>query len=261
MSASYTMPRRHLPIAPARFSPRTGFAIGSVGLLLIAASLMWLFQITGDARRFPVNEVEVLGTLDYTDRNELRGLVVNQTLSGFYRLDIDQIRSDVKKMPWIAEAHIRRVWPDRISIEVIEHEPAARWNSDSLISKKFELFKPPQLEADSVQRAEWLNFFANFPQLTGGAGRHEAVLSAYRTLQVYLQPFNVSVMALLEDDRQSQSFVLANNVRVNLGVTDWEERVQRFVQVYTRLVEPMGGRAVKFDMRYPNGFALSEIKS
>ncbi len=261
MSASYTLPRRQLPIAPARFSPRTGFVIGSVGLLFIAACLMWLFQITGDARRFPVNEVEVLGTLDYTDRDELRGLVVNQTLSGFYRLDIDQIRRDVKQLPWIAEAHIRRVWPDRISIEVIEHEPAARWNNDSLISKKFELFTPPQLEVDSVQRAEWLNFFATFPQLTGGPGRHEAVLSAFRTLEVYLKPHNVSVMALLEDDRQSQSFVLSNNARVNLGVTDWEERVQRFVQVYTRLVEPMGGRAVQFDMRYPNGFALSEIKS
>lgn len=261
MTTSYTMPRRHLPIAPARFSPKTGLVIGTLGLVLIAAAMLWLFQITGDARRFPVNEVEVLGTLDYTNRDELRGLVVKQTLSGFYRLDIDQIRRDVKKMPWIAEAHIRRVWPDRISIEVMEHEPAARWNNDSLISKKFELFKPPQLEADSIQRAEWLHFFSNFPQLAGGPGRHEAVLSAFRTLEVYLQPYNVAVMALLEDDRQSQSFVLENNVRVKLGVTDWEERVQRFVRVYARLVEPMGGRAVQFDMRYPNGFALSEIKS
>jgi len=252
-----SLPRRHLPLMPLRFSPRARVGVGSLGILALIAMTAWVVVITGDARRFPLNEVEVLGTLDYTDRGELRELVVRQTLNGFYRLDIDAIRKDVIRLPWVAEAHIRRLWPDRLNIDVIEHEPAARWNDDGLISKKFEMFKPPQLADDSIQRAEWLAYFSRFPQLEGAVGRHESVLSNYRTMQVYLEPFEVAVEALIEDERRSQTLVLSNNVSVKLGLTDLEERMQRFVSIYQRLVAPLEGRAANFDMRYTNGFAMS----
>jgi len=252
---------RHLPLMPVRFSPTTRLGIGSFGLLVLAALAVWVVHFTGDARRFPLNEVEVLGTLDYTDRDELRELVVRQTRNGFYRLNIDEIRKDVTRLPWVAEAHIRRVWPDRLSIDVVEHEPSARWNDDALISKKFEMFHPPQLALDSIQRAEWLAFFSRFPQLEGVVGRHEAVLSNYRTMQVYLEPFGVGIDALSEDDRRSQTLLLSNNVSVKLGVADLEERMQRFVSIYSRLVEPLENRAASFDMRYANGFAMSGLEN
>jgi len=249
--------RAQLPISPARLSSFTRWGIGTLGLALLIFFAAWLFHLTGDSRKFPVSEVEVLGTLDYTDRDELRELVVSQTRNGFYRLDIDKIRRDVMKLPWIAEAHVRRVWPDRLSIDAVEHEPTARWNDDGLISKRYELFKPPQLESNAVQRAEWLAYFARFPQLSGAIGRHEAVLSGYRTIQVYLSGFDVQVEALIEDDRRSQTLVLSNNVSVRLGTTDQEVRIRRFVSLYERMVAPLGARATTFDMRYTNGFAMT----
>lgn len=252
---------RTLSISPALYPPIMRWAIAVLGILVLAAIAAWLYFLSGDARRFPVNEVEVLGTLDFTDRDELRDLVTTQTKNGFYRLDIDEIRWGVINLPWVAQAHVRRVWPDRLSIEVLEHEPAARWNDDSLISKKFELFNPPQLDNDNIQRAEWLNYFSQFPQLSGTKGRHESVLNSYRTMQVFLQEFDVAIQALTEDGRRSQTLVLANAVTVELGNTDIEERMRRFVDIYPRLVTPMQGRAAHFDMRYSNGFAMREESS
>lgn len=260
MSATVDLHARALPLLPMRFSPLLQLTVGAVGIVLLLLFASWIVYISGDARRFPVNEVEVLGTLDYTDRDELRELVLAQTSNGFYRLDIDAIRLGVIQLPWVAEAHIRRVWPDRLSIDVVEHEPAARWNNDSLISKKFELFKPPQLAENNIQRAEWLAYFSQFPQLAGAYGRQQVVLSGYRTMQVYLQPYAVAIEALTEDDRRSQTLVLDNNVTVALGNTEIEERMQRFVAVYNRLVEPLSGRAARFDMRYTNGFAMTRIE-
>lgn len=253
--------RHPLDLSPRRFAPLLRWGIGALGLCLLLVFAVWVFVISGDATRFPVNEVEVLGTLDYTDRDELRELVVTQTQNGFYRLDVDEIRLGVIKLPWLAEAHVRRVWPDRLSIEAVEHEPAARWNDDSLISKKFELFRPPQLEKNSIQRAEWLAYFSQFPQLAGADGRHHAVLSGFRTMQIYLQEYEVRIEALTEDDRRSESLVLSNNVTVELGNTDVEERMQRFVSIYKRLVEPFAGRTVKFDMRYANGFSMTRFSA
>ena len=150
-------------LSPARFPPAVGFVIGIGGLALIVAALLFAGKRTADPRTFPVNEVEVAGTLDYTDRDSLREQVVEHSSVGFYSLDLDAIRTDIKRMPWIAEAHIRRISPDRLSIEASEHEPAARWNEDALISKRFEMFLPPQLAADNVQRAERSAYFSQFP--------------------------------------------------------------------------------------------------
>ena len=76
-------------------------------------------------------------------------------------------------------------------------------------------------------------------------------------MQVYLQPYAVGIDALIEDSRRSQTVHLDNNVSVRLGVHDIEERMQRFIDIYQRLVEPLEGRAASFDMRYTNGFALA----
>lgn len=257
MSFAQTVSLTFPAFSPSRYQPATRWMIGTLGFAVLLAGCSLLYRLTGDAVRFPVNEVEVLGTLDYTDRDGLRELVVEQTRNGFYRLNIDAIRRNVVKLPWVAEAHVRRVWPDRLSIDVVEHEPTARWNDTALISKRFELFNPPQLAQDNVQRAEWLVFFSRFPQLEGSPGRHESVLSNYRTMQVYLQPYAVGIDALIEDSRRSQTVHLDNNVSVRLGVHDIEERMQRFIDIYQRLVEPLEGRAASFDMRYTNGFALA----
>ena len=243
---------------PARFPGRVASTIGLLGLLLLVGTIFYLGKRGVDPRTFPVNEVEVSGTLDYTDRDHLRERVIEHARVGFYALDLDAIRTDIKRMPWIADAHIRRISPDRLSIEVTEHEAAARWNDDSLISKRFELFKPPQLLSDSIQRAEWLAHFSMFPQLRGSDGRHEAVLAAFRRYQADLVEFGVKIDALLEDARHSQTLILENQVSVRLGSSARDVRMKRFIDVYQLLVPNADGQAVKFDMRYRNGLAVTQ---
>ncbi len=244
---------------PSSFTRPVSLFIGITGLALLFVAIVMIGRYTADPREFPVNEVEVAGTLDYTDRDRLRQTVIDKTRDGFYALKLDEIRKEVERMPWIARAHVRRISPDRVSIDVVEHEPAARWNDDGLISKKFEYFQPPQLGPDHIQRAEWQAYFAKFPQLHGSAGRHHDLLSALRAYQNYLTPFGARIEALREDSRQSQALLLDNNVTVRLGVEKQEERVQRFVDVYERLVTSLNGQPVKFDMRYANGFTMTRV--
>jgi len=96
------------------------------------------------------------------------------------------------------------------------------------------------------------------PRLAGAQGRHEFVLDAFRSYELALKPFGVQVKALLEDERRSQTLELANNVTVSIGYESHELRLQRFIDVYERLVVPLNGQSARFDMRYSNGFALSK---
>jgi len=261
--SSAAMPQRNqaiaLPVKTALVSASTRWMVGVIGLLLLLAlTVQFVSSYVNDPARFPVTNVDVLGTLDYTDRNSLRTLIEPLTAKGFYALNIDRIRHVVEAMPWVAQARVSRIWPGRVAIDVVEHEPAARWNDDSLISKRLERFAPSQLQHDNERYARWQEVFSDLPKLSGASGRHEAVLDDFRRYARELESYGVAVRSLAEDKRHSQTLELSNEVTVRLGYEDKDLRFTRFLDVYDRLVTPLNGRPVRFDMRYSNGFALKK---
>lgn len=246
-----------LPASKSQIPLGFRVAIGALGTLFVLLAALYIKEFAADPARFPVMNVDVNGTLDYTDRDSLRERIELHTQHGFYGLDVEAIRDGVESLPWVATAHVRRIWPGRLMVSVEEHEPAARFNDDSLISKSMELFKPPQLQPDNPQFSEWRRNFAPLPKLSGADGRHEFVLDAYRQYELVLSQFGVKLVALVEDERRSQTLELDNQITVRLGYEAHEFRLQRFVDIYDRLVTPLNGTPAKFDMRYSNGFAMS----
>lgn len=249
------------PVLPVNKPPmKIGrrWMIGILGLICLLLGALYLSDEASDPSRFPVMNVDVAGTLDYTDRDRLREMIEQHTQRGFYGMHVDSIRHSVELLPWVARAHVRRVWPARLTVSVEEHEPAARYNDDALISKTLELFKPQQLAKDNPQYSEWRRSFASLPRLSGADGRHEFVLEAYRNYERALLPFGVSVTALIEDERRSQTLELSNDVTVRIGYESHELRLQRFIDVYERLVLTLNGQPARFDMRYSNGFSMSK---
>lgn len=251
-------PEQVLPVSKEPMGAGFRWSIGILGLIIIVAGGMYISGFASDPERFPVTNVDVQGTLDYTDRVALREHIERHTQTGFYGMNVDAIRNDVESMPWVSDAHVRRVWPGRLMVTVEEHEPAARFNDDMLVSKSMELFKPAQLDKDNPDYYQWRRSFSDLPRLAGAQGRHESVLDAFRNYELALKPFNVKVKALLEDQRRSQTLELANDITVNIGYESHELRLQRFIDVYERLVVPLEGQPARFDMRYSNGFALSK---
>jgi cell division protein FtsQ len=49
-------------------------------------------------------------------------------------LDVAQARAKLEAMPWIAEAQVRKLYPDRLQITIAEREPFALWQSQGKVS-------------------------------------------------------------------------------------------------------------------------------
>ena len=243
-------------LGAARAVPSLRWTIGALGLALVLVAAVVGSRLAGDPVRFPVTHVDVLGTLDYTDRDALRARIADELERGFHGLDVDVVRREVEDLPWVERARVSRIWPARVSIEVEEHEPAARWNDDALLSKRLALFRPPQLSLEDPRHAEWREVFAELPRLSGADGRHADVLEDHRRYAAELAPLGLRLEALLEDARRSQTLELSDAVTVRLGYEERALRLARFVDVHERLVAPLEGRPARFDMRYSNGFAF-----
>lgn len=252
--------RPTLPLGGARGTNAKRFTITVLSVLVLLGAPIVVSQWVQDASRFPVANVDVLGTMDYADRHELEQVIIQQTKKGFYGMNIDELRQRLEQRPWLSRVRISRVWPSRISIEVEEHEPAARWNDDHLIGKQLVLFKPHQLDRQSPEFDRWSDVFRELPQVLGAQGRHKVLLDAYRSYDEQLALFDLRLSLLDEDDRLSQTLILSNGVTVRLGLEQHELRMQRFLDVYESIAEKTAigaeEQSLSFDMRYSNGFAL-----
>ena len=250
-----------LPVRTPRLAPVTRWAVGALGLVALSGAALAALELARDPVRFPVTNVDVAGTLDYVARDALQDIVAGHTDDGFYALDIDALRGEIEALPWVAEARVAREWPGRLRIGIDEHEPAARWNDDALVSKRLALFRPPQLDPGNVDHADWRRVFAPLPALIGADGRHSAVLEDFRRYERELRAFGLGVERLEEDERGSQTLGLSGGLSVRLGQSAREERFERFLDVWPRLSDAVGEDPASFDMRYADGFALGGTRA
>jgi len=209
-----------------------------------------------DPEKFPVSEVQVVGDLRYVDRETLQAIVNSHAESGFYGVDLQQLRESVEAVPWVRSASVRRLWPSALMVKVEEHEARARWNEGELISRDFSVFMPPQYRLEGPAGTEWQLYFAQLPQLSGVEGRHAALYELYRVVSRQLATLGDPIVEIHEDERRSVRIVLRSGVWINLGRERGQSRLQLFGQIYKRVIEPDITGIVGVDMRYPNGFAV-----
>jgi cell division protein FtsQ len=75
---------------------------------------------------FGISEVEVRGIGHLAREQVLREAGVTEN-SSLLLLDADRVRAQLKRNPWIAQASVRKLYPDRLEIEIEERTAFALW--------------------------------------------------------------------------------------------------------------------------------------
>ncbi|NIR59659.1 MAG: cell division protein FtsQ, partial [Gammaproteobacteria bacterium] len=142
-------------------------------------------------------------------------------------------------------AAVRRVWPDRLTLTVVEREPLARWGEADVISRRGETFRP---SAASIPEG--------LPVLEGPPGRAQALAARYRELERALAPTGLGVRRLAQDARRSLRLELSNGIELRLGGKAVQARLARFVRSYAPALARRAEGIRYVDLRYTNGFAV-----
>ncbi len=193
----------------------------------------------------PIRRVHFEGELVNVKASELRRIVAAQPLGGFFNSDLESIENALETLPWIDTASVRRQWPDAMRIHVYEQVPIARWGEDALLNVRGEMFYPPRE-----------GFPKNVPVLFGPEGRQRDVAAYFRRVAEMLQPIDLGVRALVQDERRSWRVLLSNGIQVELGRQEGEERMTRFARVYENMLVHKQADIAVVDLRYTNGFAV-----
>jgi len=155
------------------------------------------------------------------------------------------IQQRIQQLPWVDQVSVRRVWPDRLSIQVREQQPVAHWGEHGFLNARAQVFEPQQ----PVELAQ-------LPAFEGPDGYEQRVLEMHRNMQEMLKPLTLSVGSLELDARRTWRVRLSNGLTLEVGRSHPIQRVGRFVRVYPAILAAGEGRVLSVDLRYSNGFSV-----
>lgn len=193
----------------------------------------------------PIGEITIAGAFQRVSAVQIEAAIAPELEHGFVSIDLKDLRSRVESLDWIDEVKVRRVWPDRLVVEVTEHRAAARWGESGLLNVRGELF------TDNARYA-----FPELPSLTGPEGRERDVARLYLAVRGRLAEAHLGLDTLSMDARGSLELVLDGGLEVRLGRHEVDTRLDRFFDVVAPALAEELPRVDYVDLRYTNGFAV-----
>lgn len=195
----------------------------------------------------PIREVRIEGTFVYLERDEFARQIESVAQGGFFDVDLEGIKEAAAMLPWVDSIVIRRLWPDRLVIQVTEKRALARWQEDALISDRGELFYPK----------EAAHFPAGLVVLKGASGSERKVYKALQQFEARAKTVPMRISEVGVDARGGWWVTWGDGIQLTLGKELVFERFERFVRSYSQIQAISQAPIESVDMRYRNGFAVA----
>lgn len=234
-------------------SIKTGLHLKLLGSLLllpgIIALLGWGLARLKDPATLPISKIRVQGTFVHLDENRLRRTVTEKVSQGFFGVDIDAVKQQVEQLPWVAQASVRRIWPDTLGIKVVEQIPLARWAKGGLVNGAGQIFRPLV-----SSYPPGLPLFSGPQDMLGVIGKQ------YRQDSALLAGMGLGIRAVHMSLRRALTLDLTlpsnRSIELVLGRKHIQARLRRFIAVYKRLLGTHSAEIARVDLRYSNGLSV-----
>jgi cell division protein FtsQ len=233
----------------------TALLLGAIGAVAIAAAaVIWLTHL----RAFAVKSIHIDGDLAHNSVLTIRANAMPKLAGNFFTLDLVAGRRAFESVPWVRQAIVQRVWPNRLAVHLEEHRAVALWidaargdeAADKLVNSYGEVFEANlgDVEDDAL------------PTLRGPDGTSAQMLAMLARLQPEFTPMNVHVETLSLSGRGSWQVELDSGAALELGRGSDDEvvaRTRRFVATLPELRQRYQQHPLlSADLRHRDGYAV-----
>jgi len=204
---------------------------------------------------FSFHSISVQGDIAHANAPTVRAHVVSRVTGSFFSIDLARTRAAFEAMPWVRRAVVHRDFPNRLRVQLQEHQVAAYWGDASeprLLNTFGEVFDANvgEVEIDDL------------PRLNGPLTQSATVLNTYRALAPQFSALNLDIESLDLTSQGSWRLSLAGGALIEAGRGDLDAvqaRSQHFLKTLTRVLtryqRPVG--ALEYaDLRHENGYAI-----
>lgn len=221
-------------------------------LIVVGGALAWAAQ----RPYFALRGIEVRGELQHVTSASVRAAIGGRLRGNFFTMRLDDTRRLLEGVPWVAQASVRRVWPNRLQVELVEHRALGVWDDGRLLSDAGELFVANPAEAE---------IHGALPAFEGPESVARDAARRYYEFAAMVAPLGMRIATVDVSDRRSWSLEVSGAdgaaTRLELGRdTDaiaLQDRLAQIVAAYPMVAARVGGTPHSIDARYPNGLAAS----
>lgn len=210
-----------------------------IALLSLAAMAAWLY-VSLDR---PVRHVEVVGALAPAEAAQVRRRLTELKPRRLLSTDLGALREHLLALSWPRLVHIRRVWPDTISIRIERQLVVAKWGDEGYLTA-------------GGERVASMDRRVDVPLLECQVASPLKALEVYRYLQDIASENGLQIRSLAENAFGEWQLQLDDGVRAHLGAEALPSRMRRFMRVHRHLGEMGSASASYLDLRYANGAAV-----
>jgi len=219
-------------------------------LVLGCAILFWAEDHLSNPATLPVNKIRVHGAFVNVDEAMLHRAVSGVVAGGYFNVDVERVREVVEQLAWVSKASVRRVWPDTLSVSIVEQQPIAVSKKAGLINANGDVFKPLNKTLPKL-----LPIFDGDPRL------NKLMLSKYSEMNNLLTSIKRKIIYLKIDARHAVELKLDNGLKVVLGRGDTLHRLERLMRIYSKVLAGRINDIEVIDLRYTNGMAIGWKKN
>jgi cell division protein FtsQ len=257
------------PPADIRLMNATATVLGAIGVAALAGMLlMWALRHPA----FAVRSIRIDGDLAHNSVLTIRANAAPRLAGNFFTLDLSTARRAFESVPWVRHAVVRRVWPNRLAVQLEEHRPVALWaelpGSDARGSSTNRgRTRSADLDADKLVNSHGEVFEANLgdveddalPTLRGPQASAPHMLALLGRLQPVFDTLEAHIEVLELSGRGSWRVELDSGAQVELGRGSDDEVIERttvFAATLTQVTQRYQ-RALQYaDLRHSEGYAV-----
>jgi len=193
----------------------------------------------------PVTEVELTGELARVNQSRLRKRVQENISGGLLTMDMASLDSAVQELDWVYRAEIKKRWPQRLVVNVIEERPVARWGEIGYLAESGMLVKSPLFS--DLDDLPVFDVQVNAPHRT---------LEIFYDIYAAMMVTGVGIRELRQSEFGSWSMVMENGSHIILGKENLMTRMHRVIHTWQRLSAEHINELEAIDARYSNGVAV-----
>lgn len=214
-----------------------------VCLAFIAGIIFFVVEIHSE-KILPIQSVSIYGVLQPEDKPTIQSLISSDVQTSLLSVKLRKIQFAIQQFPWVQNVNVKRVWPNQLSVVILNQEPVAWWNDQWLINVYGEKFQKGSLVVSN-----------DLPKFYGNGDSIIKMLAYYQQINTMFIPLNLTVNQLELDQIGSWQITLSNGMILKVSQDDALMRIQRFVRIYKNVFQDNKSAKI-VDLRYSHGFAV-----
>ena len=234
-------------------------------MVFLTSSVMFVSWLNQPGN-FPFKKVELVNRLENQESKELQKIAAKALNGGFFSLDVAEFRAELlNQLPWVKAVSVRKVWPNKLLVEITENKPVVRWLSAELKTEHYQLlsedgivFEPELTDAQKLK-------FNSMALFSGPKVNAKKILNKCFEISNNLKKVDLGIKHCGMNKRRTWTLTLSTmdvkkehdkNLDIKLGKEKIIQQLDRFIDVFSGKLKQYLSSIEYVDLRYSNGFSV-----